>query len=905
MTSSALDYQESARGTSPMLGGQRSVSDSKPQGSKNNALDSQESLACLRQMEEWYEVERIRQAPNRYQMAIDHDFYDNLQWSDEDAQELALRGQAPLVYNKVQPAVKWLTGTEKRTRIDYKILPRNAAGVDEALNKTKLMKYLGDVNKTAYARSRCFEDTVKVGVGWLEGGIRGDPTMELIYARNESWRNIIYDSQSVEFDMSDARYLFRDKWTDEDIACALFPKRAMQIKAASVYSDYADAQDNEEWYLGQVLQERSADGSVLNRRTFVDTSSSLFNRRARVKLHECWYRRPTTINFIDGRDTDYHNQEFDPKNSIHASLYQSQVISLYGRLGMKMWCAIFLRGCLLQHMQSPYNHNDFPFTPVWGNRRGRDNAPYGVIRVIRDPQEDFNKRMSKALYALSTRRVIMDKGAIEDIDEVREEAARPDSVFVVTQGMKFELHTDMDIAEEHIKYANLDEKAIQDNSGVTDELMGHKSNAISGVAIEKRQDQGSTVTTDFFDNLRLGTQLHGQKELSLLKQYMVEEKQIRITGAKPGEDFVILNQRMPDGSIMNDVTLTEADFIVDETDYKATQRQAMFEVLMETISKLPPEIAIKLLDDAMEFSDVPGKEQIVATIRQINGKPDPSKRLSPEEQQAQQAQEQKQAQEQEAMKQLQMAEAKAQVDKTNAEATELIARAGKMKAEADAAGNGEDPAHSAEIVKLHEDTDRVISQLRDQLLQREKQIMEANGRLTLFKADERTKLKIAGGDNNALIEKTKLEIASREKIAAAADATAEATAKQQREIEGLKQQIADLSKGVSEVAASKLDKPVTAALDPFQKLHERIDKTDESIKKVASKPAEKPAPAEPDKTGPAVEKLGTGLSARMDKLEAMVGKVHDTVSKPPEKPKGKKFRIKKNADGTIDGETIE
>lgn len=837
MTASALDYQESSPGPSPMLGG-KSPSDSKPQARRKNNLDSEESKACLRQLEEWYEVERIRQAPNRYQMAIDHDFYDNLQWSDEDAQELALRGQAPLVYNKVQPAVKWLTGTEKRTRIDYKILPRNEEGVDEALNKTKLMKYLSDVNKTAYARSRAFEDTVKVGVGWLEGGIRGDPTMELIYARNESWRNIIYDSQSVEFDLSDARYIFRQKWTDEDIACALFPERAQQIKAASVYSDYADAQDNEEWYLGQVLQERAADGSVLNRRTYVDTSSSLFNRRARVKLIECWYRRPTHIQYIDGPDSDYHNQEFDPKHPVHAELIRQGVISVYGRLGMKMWCAVYLRGCLLQHMRSPYVHNDFPFTPVWGNRRGRDNAPYGVIRVIRDPQEDFNKRMSKALYALSTRRVIMDKNAVEDIDEVREEAARPDSVFAVTANARFELHTDMDIAEEHIKYANLDEKAIQDNSGVTDELMGHKSNAVSGVAIEKRQDQGSTVTTDFFDNLRLGTQLHGQKELSLMKQYMVEEKQIRITGAKPGEDFIVLNKRMPDGSIMNDVTLTEADFIVDETDYRATARQAMFEVLMETVSKFPPEIAIKLLDDVMEFSDVPGKEQIVATIRQINGKPDPSKRLSPQEQQAQQAQEQKQAQEQEAMKQLQMAEAKGQVDLLNAKVAELGARAAKLTADAQSAGTtGDGGAHAAEIMKLHEDTDRVIGMLRDQLLQREKQIMERDQRLTLFKSTEAGKATAAHVAAATKIETTSMEIASKEKIASAADRTAEATSKQIRDIEGIREQLQELSR----MQATKLDKPVTPKADPFQKLHTRIDQTQEQVKKVAAKAA-KPKP---------------------------------------------------------------
>jgi hypothetical protein len=137
---------------------------------------------------------------------------------------------------------------------------------------------------------------------------------------------------------------------------------------------------------------------------------------------------------------------------------------------------VFVDGHLLQDQPSPYKHNDFPFTPIWGNRRGRDNAPYGVIRVIRDPQEDFNKRMSKALYALSTRRVVMEEGAVDDIEELREEVARPDSIIVLKKGYKerIEIHTDTEVAEEHLQYAEIDARMIQDLSGVTDELSARR-----------------------------------------------------------------------------------------------------------------------------------------------------------------------------------------------------------------------------------------------------------------------------------------------------------------------------------------------------------------------------------------------------------------------------------------------
>lgn len=860
--------------TSPTLGGQRDPGDNTdspavppmPRGKKKKLLNSTENLKTLRQLEEWFEVERIRQAPNRYQQAIDHDFYDGLQWSDEDAQELALRGQAPLVYNKVQPAVKWITGTERRTRIDGKVLPRSDAAVDDAENKTKLLKYVDDVNKSGFSRSRAFDDTVKVGVGWLECGIRGDPTMELLYDRCESWRNIIYDSQGSEWDGSDWRYMFRQKWVDLDISQALFPEAALQLKSAAVYSDFTEAQDNEEWYLGQILQERSADGSVLNRRTFIDTSTSLYNRRARIKLYEAWYRKPTQRFYVDDPEGTHHNKQFDPKDTELAALYASQAISLFQRMGMEMWCAIFVRGTLLQDQKSPYKHNDFPFTPIWGNRRGRDNAPYGVIRVIRDPQEDFNKRMSKALHSLSTRRIIMDVDAVEDIDDLREEAARPDAIIQKKHGAELELTTDVEIAEAHIKYADIDEKMIQDLSGVTDDLMGRKTNAVSGIAIQHRQDQGSTVTTDLFDNLRLGTQLHNQKKLSLIGQYYTEKKEFRVLGSKRGVDFITINNPAVDPKtgqsiILNDVTATEADFIVSETDYKASSRQAMFETLAEMVAKFPPQIAMQLLDNVMEFSDVPGTEELVQTIRSITGKPDPDKRLTPEQKAQLEAKQQQEMQMQEEAKQIQLATLKANLDKLVAQAGEINAKAAKAQAEAQTvgAGDGGAGAMAADYAKkwtaLKDRTDNAIFELR-------KQLMEADQRALSHDKQAETSLATAGITANTAKVTTLMKTESAERIAAINDRTIEAT-------KGFKADIAGLDDDLKTLERLKQDKPTpveeaqTMIADHKEEIAGKAkeDKTKAAIAKVGDQAANDPRF---DQMMKAIE----GLSAKFDKVMA-------------------------------------
>jgi hypothetical protein len=78
-------------------------------------LDGEEARKVHRRLLEWFYLERDKQAANRLDMAMDCDFYDNLQWDPDDAETLRNRGQMPLVYNEIAPAVDWIIGTERRT----------------------------------------------------------------------------------------------------------------------------------------------------------------------------------------------------------------------------------------------------------------------------------------------------------------------------------------------------------------------------------------------------------------------------------------------------------------------------------------------------------------------------------------------------------------------------------------------------------------------------------------------------------------------------------------------------------------------------------------------------------------------------------------------------------------------
>lgn len=630
-----------------------------------NDLDSQDKQDLHRRLLSYYRQELDRQSENRFQMAVDEDYYDNIQWSEEEASQLKDRGQAPIVYNVIAQTINWVIGSEKRGRTDFKILPREKEDTKPAEIKTKMLKYLSDVNRLPFARSRAFEDAIKVGLGWLEDGAQDEDDGEPIYSRYESWRNILHDSASTELDFSDGRYIFRSKWVDVDVAKALFPGREAQIDDAVVDASLYGSFD-------MVDGDVPMDYMEFDRSNYAVARTLVTHKRRRVRLIECEYRVPEKVQRLKGGI--FKGEIYDPQDPNHAHAVESGASDVASKVMMRVRLAHMTVKDLLWEGASPYRHNRFRFTPVWCYRRGRDNLPYGMIRSIRDIQDDVNKRASKALHILSSNKVIMDEGALPEgmsMDEFAEEVARPDAIIVKRQGKELVINAERDLAAPHLDLMSRGINMIQQVGGVTDELLGRTTNAVSGIAVQKRQEQGSLATNKPFDNLRLAAQMQGELQLSLLEQFCDQKKTFRITNERGTPEFIQINDGMPE----NEITRTKADFIISEADWRATMREAAAEQLMEMIAKMPPQIGVMLLDLAVENMDIPNREEIAKRIRGASGMKDPDQHEpTPEDIQAQE-QATKKAQAEEAMFMAELALKQADAEKKTADARRAMAAA--------------------------------------------------------------------------------------------------------------------------------------------------------------------------------------------------------------------------------------
>lgn len=609
----------------------------------------------------WFELEHMRQQVNRYQMALDCDYYDGDQWLPHEAAVVRKRGQNPIVFNETKPTIDWLIGTERRMRRDFKVLARRSKSDEAAADaevKTQLLKYLADVNRAPFVRSQAADDQFKAGMGWIEIGITADPEDESIFIRHESWRNMLHDSiQGVcSPDPKDWRYCFRFKEIDLDVAEAYFPKHGEALRRASTQGDWwAPDQD---WHGAWPTERVAGTADMPMRWINYNPESDILNPRPRVSLVECWYRTPTTETTGAGAST--HDRT---------------------RMGMRV--AIFTKHDLLLDLESPYRHNRFPFIPLWAYRRKSDGLPYGPVRNIRGPQDDLNKRISKAQFRLSVNQMRVEDGAIDsevmDIEELREENAAPDGILIFKNGAlsgnKVQIREGADLAQGDIAMAERDSQAIRAVSGVSMEQRGMSAGGASGKAIIAKHDQGQMVTAELFDNMLWSHQLEGETALALIEQWYTEEKTFSVTGERYKLDYYTINGRDPvTGQVLNDVTQHKAHFVIGEAPWRQNLGEAAFESAMNMLGQLAPtapQVVTAIIDLVFEWADMPNKQLILQRIRSVTNVPDPDKGESPEQQQAKQQQQQLASAQFEA----QLAGLQAEIRKAQAEGLKISAEA--------------------------------------------------------------------------------------------------------------------------------------------------------------------------------------------------------------------------------------
>ena len=417
----------------------------------------------------------------------DRDYYDGKQFTAEEMAELQRRGQPAVSLNLIASRVDYLLGMEKKQRGDPKGYPRNPEDQQAADAFTDGMRFVVDQGDYPSQRTAAYRNVFVEGYGGVEWTVEakadGDYEIKPLHI---PWDRLIYDPHSAKPDFSDANYLGQVIWLDFEDAVE---------RAVSNGADEAEA-------------------------------------RAMLE---------STLGFFDLGNT-YDDK---PKWSIWANKKRRRVriVSLWHKERGAWKLCEFTKGGVLWQMDGPYVTKDGEtYCPlvIESYKVDRDNNRYGPVRDLIDPQDEENKRRSKALHLLNVQGVIADTDAVESKEATRRELAKPDFYVEITPNSKFEIVRHTELAASHLAFAAQARDYIM-TTGANNALQGRVSPDQSGRAIEAQQAGGLVEMGDALDSLRRFDRRSYRIAAHMMQQFWTAEKYIRVTDDDMAPQYVGLN----------------------------------------------------------------------------------------------------------------------------------------------------------------------------------------------------------------------------------------------------------------------------------------------------------------------------------------------------------------------------
>lgn len=480
---------------------------------KVGTASDDEDQATLTKVIAWFEDWETATEEARKDAERDHDYYDGIQWTADEISDLKSRGQPPIVKNRIFKKINFLLGQEVRNRADPKALPRSPAHDDDVRAVTDALRYVCDAEDFDATSSACWFDVVTKGYGGavVEHEKIGEEIEVKI--RHVKWDRLWFDLHSRKADFSDALHFGISTWYDVDDAVDFYAKRQ-------------DAVDNAKDIIEAGF---GSHGSSPLDETHEDRPkgqwTSAAGNRKRVLVSECYYR--------DGKDwyvCHYTKAGFVVKPRKTGYLDEAG----------NSCCALVVNSAFVT----------------------RDGDRYGLIRHMIGPQDEINKRSSKALHWLSVDRVISEDGAVLDPDEAQTERAKPDGWIRVERGAlqngRIQFEKGIDMAQGQVQLLAEAKQEI-DSIGPEVPQIGSLPNAASGRALMMRQQIGSLELAPLEDGHKRWKRNIYRQIWYRVRQFWASEKWLRVTddADRTGYRFVGLNRQMTRGQRFSELLSKE------------------------------------------------------------------------------------------------------------------------------------------------------------------------------------------------------------------------------------------------------------------------------------------------------------------------------------------------------------
>ena len=548
----------------------------------------------------------------------DFKFRDGDQWSEEEKQILEEELRPVLTFNLTKSSIDLIMGMNEDNRVVHRASPTEPsdAFLCEVLND--LSDYTKESNDFTEEEDGALESASICGRGWVGIDFQPDPERFGDIKMTEidiPVHEVHFDPAARRPNMDDASYLVWDRWMTQEDFKIRFPKvgaKKMEEMMENVGSwsgtsdpmseDGIPVSDHE-----SVDYEREMDTDI----NFYDRHENML----RVVHMEYWeyYKRYYVF-----------NPEKGSFEEVPACPSKEQKIAFLNEFEEEMTCEImydkrvkwlqFIGEEILYDDVSPLPFAGFSIVPVFAYRdvSKRSQNHFGLVRLMKDPQREVNKRWSQALNMLNQQ---VQPGVYAETDAFVDERQALQSMKVAGDitwvnagaltGGKIKERTVPTFPNAPMQMEQFSQDIMKKITGINPDLLGQdRGRQEPGVVVRLRQQQGMTLLKPLFTNFNFMKKELFKRQLAIIMTYMPDRQIIKILGQNDRyqidpqtgviTDMMSARQNPETGETtytrqaeIRDVRSLEYNVIAEEAPGNMTKRMMELQALLEMGDKLP------------------------------------------------------------------------------------------------------------------------------------------------------------------------------------------------------------------------------------------------------------------------------------------------------------------------------
>lgn len=368
-----------------------------------------------------------------------------------------------------------------------------------------------------------------------------------------------------------------------------------------------------------------------------DSSCVDWRERGQIRIAEYWYKKPIDRELWAVKGSNGTSVVFADEAGVEESELAAAGLQITQRRTVQSHkvCMRLTNGHQFLTEEYEFPCKFIPIVPVWGNIQNIDGSDYwqGMVRAAKDQQRLHNVHrtaMTEAVAKAPKAPFILKAAWIKGLESMWQRANSEDRPYLLVNdaapdGALPQRAGQAEVPAALIQLAGMDNEDIKASTGQYDASLGARSNETSGVAIARRNAQGSTATFNYADNLAYAIKFTYEILVDMIPKVVDTPRVVRLLGPDGAEQWKQLYQTVIDDAgnevVLNDISKGKYDVTITVGPSYATQRMEAVDAFTEMLGRmgngLPPQISALMAYTVVKNMDLPGAEELDEAFRKI------------------------------------------------------------------------------------------------------------------------------------------------------------------------------------------------------------------------------------------------------------------------------------------------